>query len=127
MSEAAGIALLLADVDGTLVTQDKVLTKESQAAARELRAAGISLAITSGRPPKGMRMLVGPLALDTAVAGFNGGVYVNPKMKVLDERDLDPDVAQEALTIILDAGLDAWLYTGEDWLIRDPNAPHVAR
>jgi Cof subfamily protein (haloacid dehalogenase superfamily) len=104
-----------------------VLTKESQEAARELRAAGITLAVTSGRPPKGMRMLVEPLALDTVVAAFNGGVYVDPKMTVLDERDLEYAAAREALAIILDAGLDAWLYTGQDWLIRDPNAPHVAR
>jgi Cof subfamily protein (haloacid dehalogenase superfamily) len=127
VSGRADIALLLADVDGTLVTQDKVLTSGSQTAARELRAAGISLAITSGRPPKGMRMLIEPLALDTAVAGFNGGVYVDPKLTVLDQRNLDPDVAKEAVAVCLDAGLDAWLYTGEDWLIRDPEAPHVAR
>jgi HAD superfamily hydrolase (TIGR01484 family) len=126
MDDRPDIALLLADVDGTLVTQDKVLTAESQSAARELRAAGISLAITSGRPPKGMRMLIEPLALDTAVAGFNGGVYVDPKLTVLDQRDLDFEAAQEALRVVLDGGLDAWLYTGEDWLVRDPQAPHVA-
>ena len=72
-------------------------------------------------------MLIEPLALDTAVAGFNGGVYVDPKLKILDQRILDPDAAREALKVILDGGLDAWLYTGEDWLIRDPKAPHVAR
>ncbi|MBV8398620.1 MAG: HAD family phosphatase [Acetobacteraceae bacterium] len=127
MSGQARIALLLADVDGTLVTQDKVLTAESQAAARELRAADVSLAITSGRPPKGMRMLIEPLAIDTVIAGFNGGAYADPKLRVLDTCNLDPEVAHQALTIILDAGLDAWIYTGEDWLVRNPQAPHVAR
>ena len=48
------IRLLLADVDGTLVTQDKVLTAAAKAAARELLHAGIALAVTSGRPPRGM-------------------------------------------------------------------------
>ena len=42
------IRLLLADVDGTLVTQDKVLTKASREAARSLAEAGVLLAITSG-------------------------------------------------------------------------------
>lgn len=127
MSGDTRIALLLADVDGTLVTQDKVLTEASQAAAREMRAAGVSLAITSGRPPRGMRMLIEPLALDTMVAGFNGGVYTDPQLRVLDQRSLDVQVAKEALGIILKSGLDAWIYTGDDWLIRDPKAPHVAR
>ena len=90
VSDRPNIALLLADVDGTLVTQDKVLTPESRAAARELRAAGISLAITSGRPPKGMRMLIEPLALDTVVAGFNGGVFVDAELTILDQRSSIP-------------------------------------
>jgi hydroxymethylpyrimidine pyrophosphatase-like HAD family hydrolase len=72
------IALLLADVDGTLVTSEKVLTERAQKAVRALREKGIRFAITSGRPPKGMAMLIEPLAIDTPIAGFNGGAFVNP-------------------------------------------------
>ena len=57
MAEKRKISLVLADVDGTLVTEEKVLTERAQAAVRSLRAAGIRFAITSGRPPKGMAML----------------------------------------------------------------------
>ena len=46
------IQLLLTDVDGTLVTQDKVLTKRAIAAVEKLRQAGILFAVTSGRPPR---------------------------------------------------------------------------
>ena len=121
------IRLVIADVDGTLVTQEKVLTKEAIAAAQELRAAGIRLALTSGRPPRGMQMLIEPLRLESQIAGFNGGVYVNPDMSVIATHLLAPEVAKEAMRLILDKGLDAWLYTAEDWLVRDKNAPHVAR
>jgi Cof subfamily protein (haloacid dehalogenase superfamily) len=121
------IRLLLADVDGTLVTQDKVLTAATKAVARELRQAGIVLAITSGRPPRGMSMLVEPLALRGAIAGFNGGVIVNPDLSVIESHTLDPATAQQTLKLILDQGLDAWVYTEEEWLIRDKEAPHVAR
>ena len=31
------------------------------------------------------------------------------------------------MALILDQGLDAWVYTEDEWLIRDPDAPHVAR
>jgi Cof subfamily protein (haloacid dehalogenase superfamily) len=40
---------------------------------------------------------------------------------------LDEAVARETLQLILDQGLDAWLYTETEWLIRDAKAPHVAR
>src|SRR6476646_3994194 len=76
------IRVLLADVDGTLVTPQKELTEEALAAARELQAADITLSITSGRPPRGMAMLIEPLALTGPVAGFHGGVFVNPDLSV---------------------------------------------
>jgi len=75
---ARPIRLLLADVDGTLVTQDKVLTEQAVAAVDRLRDAGILFAVTSGRPPRGMEMLVEPLRLQTPIAAFNGGLIVNP-------------------------------------------------
>jgi Cof subfamily protein (haloacid dehalogenase superfamily) len=119
--------VLLADVDGTLVTQEKVLTQETLAAARELRAAGITLALTSGRPPRGMAMLIEPLEITGPIAGFNGGVFVNPDLSVLESHPLDPAVAREALDRILKSGLDGWVYTEDEWLIRNKDAPHVAR
>jgi Cof subfamily protein (haloacid dehalogenase superfamily) len=127
MSGRRDIRLLLADVDGTLVTQEKLLTEAAKAAVRELRLAGIALAITSGRPPRGMRMLIEPLAIDVAIAGFNGGVYVKPDLSVIESHTLNPPTATQAMKLILDQGLDVWVYTEDQWLIRDQAAPHVAR
>jgi Cof subfamily protein (haloacid dehalogenase superfamily) len=124
---AAKISLVLADVDGTLVTADKVLTPRARAAVKALHAAGIAFAITSGRPPRGMAMLIDPLALQTPIAGFNGGIFVEPDMTIMEEHVLAPDVARRALELILRNGLDVWVYSGRDWLVRDRNAPHVAR
>jgi Cof subfamily protein (haloacid dehalogenase superfamily) len=121
------IRLLLADVDGTLVTQDKILTDEAIAATRELREAGVAFAITSGRPPRGMSMLIEPLAMRCAIAGFNGGVFVNPDLSVIESHTLDPKAARQALDQILGQDLDAWVYTADEWLIRKQDAPHVAR
>ena len=69
--------LLLSDVDGTLVTKDKALTARSVEAVRALHEAGIHFAVTSGRPPRGMEMLVEPLALATPIAAFNGGLVAS--------------------------------------------------
>jgi Cof subfamily protein (haloacid dehalogenase superfamily) len=121
------ISLVLADVDGTLVTADKVLTARAGAAVKALHAAGIAFAITSGRPPRGMAMLIDPLTLRTPVAGFNGGIFVKPDMTIMEEHVLAADVARRALDIILHNRMDAWVYSGKDWLVRDRNAPHVGR
>src|SRR5580704_4624441 len=105
MSNNRNIKLLLADVDGTLVTQDKTLTEQAAAAAHQLREAGITLALTSGRPPRGMSMLIAPLKLEGAIAGFNGGVFVNPDLSVIESHLLDAAAAKETLQLILDQGL----------------------
>jgi Cof subfamily protein (haloacid dehalogenase superfamily) len=123
----AHIELVLADVDGTLVTKEKILTARALQAVRDLRDAGIKFAITSGRPPKGMAMLLAPLGIDTPIAGFNGGMWTNPDLSLIETRTLPRDVADETVKLMLDQGLDCWVYSGEDWLVRNREAPHVAR
>ena len=77
MAQRRKISLVLADVDGTLVNEQKVLTERAQKAVRALHTAGVRFAITSGRPPRGMAMLIEPLHLDTPIAAFNGGLFIN--------------------------------------------------
>lgn len=118
------IALLLADVDGTLVDQDKRLTARAVAAVQALRAKSIHFAVTSGRPPRGMAMLVEPLRLDGVIAGFNGGVFTHPDLSVIESNTLPEAAAKTTLQAILDHKLDAWVYMAEEWLLRDLDAPH---
>ena len=121
------ISLLIADVDGTLVTEDKILTERAKAAVAALRRRDIRFAITSGRPPRGMAMLIEPLQIDAPVAGFNGGVFTHPDLSVIETRALAPDVARQAIEIIERHGMDPWLYTGTGWLIHRKDGLHVAR
>ena len=123
----AKISLLLADVDGTLVTHDKILTDRAQQSVRRLREAGIRFAVTSGRPPKGMAMLIEPLRIETPIAGFKGGLFVRPDLSIIEERTLPADVAARTIELISGHGLDVWVYAGNDWLVRDPKRPHVDR
>ena len=121
------IRLLLSDVDGTLVRSNKSLSGRSVAAVRALHEAGIHFAITSGRPPRGMEMLVEPLDLRAPLAAFNGGLVVEPRMQVLEQRSVPDDVVRPVIDLLDARGLDVWVYRDGDWLVRDPDGPHVAR
>ena len=127
MAPTRKISLVLADVDGTLVTEDKVLTPRAQAAVRRLGDAGVQFAITSGRPPRGMAMLFDPLQLATPIAGFNGGLFVKRDLSIIEQKTLPADVAAKAIELIRGHDLDAWVYRGNDWLITKAKAPHVDR
>jgi Cof subfamily protein (haloacid dehalogenase superfamily) len=121
------ISFMLADVDGALVTNDKVVTPKARAAVADLRAAHLGFTITSGRPPRGMKMLIDDLKIDTVVAGFNGGVFVNPDLTVIQSRFISRVAAARALEVIGQHNLAGWLYTATDWYVPDPVGPHVAR
>jgi Cof subfamily protein (haloacid dehalogenase superfamily) len=121
------VRLVIADVDGTLVTQEKVLTARAIAAVKNLRNAGIAFSITSGRPPLGMKMLIEPLGLTTPLAAFNGGVFVHPDLSLITQSFVPTDTASRVIQAIDQHGLDCWVYTDHEWLVRDTNAPHVAR
>ncbi len=114
-------------MDGTLVTEDKVLTDEAVAAVQRLHDAGVLFAITSGRPPRGMEMLVEPLELETSIAAFNGGLVVDRAMETLEQHVLPEHVVQPVADLMGSFDLDVWLYRGADWYVRDPKGPHVDR
>src|ERR1700751_1575886 len=125
---AQPIRMVIADVDGTLVTQEKELTKQAVQAVLRLHEAGIQFSVTSGRPPRGMAMLIDPLQITQPLAAFNGGVLIKPDLKtVVDQKFLPAGVPEKVIEAIENHGLDVWLYTDTEWFVRDPNAPHVAR
>jgi len=123
----SSLRLLVSDVDGTLVTSAKALSEGTIDAVARLRDAGVALALTSGRPPRGLTALVSPLALSMPLAAFNGGLVVSPDLVTILERALPSDALAECRRVLEDAGLDVWVYRGHDWYVRDPSAAHVAR
>src|ERR1700728_5188937 len=114
MTGTDAIRLFLADVDGTLVTQDKVLTDRAVDAVRKLGEAGILFAVTSGRPPRGMSMLIEPLTLSTPIAAFNGGLIVDREMQTIQQRAVAEEVVEPVIELMASSGLDVWVYQGAD-------------
>ena len=121
------IRLLLSDVDGTLVRPDKSLSPRSIDAVRALHDEGILFAVTSGRPPRGMTMLVEPLSLQTPLAAFNGGLMIEADLNVLEEHVVPDHVVAPTIDLLESFDLSVWVYRGADWFIRDPEGPHVER
>ena len=119
------IRLVLSDVDGTLVTPDKALTKKTIAAVQRLKKEGILFAVTSGRPPRGLVMLFEPLDLTTPLAAFNGGLIVNREMETLKELTVRDEIVGPIIEILAANGLTVWVYQSTDWFVLDLNGPHV--
>lgn len=121
------ISAVVSDVDGTLVTADKVLTAGTKAVAAELHAREIIFTIVSSRPTRGLRMLLDTLKITVPICGFNGGVLAHPDLTIIAEHLLSPEVARRVVDMLEMHGMEVWVFAGEDWLARDPEGPYVGR
>ncbi|HKH03503.1 MAG TPA: Cof-type HAD-IIB family hydrolase [Bradyrhizobium sp.] len=119
------IALVVSDVDGTLLTKDKTLTDGAIAAVRRLHEAGIGFTITSSRPTIGMRFLIEPLAIRLPIGAFNGSSIVDPELNPIEQHLIPASAAERSLGVLNEFGVDIWLFTNQQWLTRDCDGEYV--
>jgi len=119
------IALVVSDVDGTLVTHDKRLTDGARRAVQRLHAASVGFTITSSRPPVGMRFLIEPLGITLPVGPFNGSSIVDPQLNPIEQHLIPAAAAQRSLDVLTEFGVDIWLFTNEQWIIRRDDGKYV--
>ncbi|MFZ2155914.1 MAG: HAD hydrolase family protein, partial [Bradyrhizobium sp.] len=119
------IALLVSDVDGTLLTKDKTLTDGAKNAVRRLGDAGIGFTLTSSRPTVGMRFLIEPLGITLPVGAFNGSAIVDPQLNPIEQHLIPAAAARACLDVLDEFGVDTWLFTNERWLTRNPDGEYV--
>lgn len=120
------ISAVVSDVDGTLVTEEKLLTEPTKAAVKALHARGIIFSIISSRPPRGLRMLIEALEIAVPFGGLNSGVIAAPDFSMIREHLLLRSVAQRTVNMLTAIGAQSWLFAGKDWMIRDADGPYVA-
>src|ERR1700730_13562727 len=119
------IALVVSDVDGTLVTKDKLLTEGARRAVQRLHDAGIGFTITSSPPPVGMRFLVAPLGITLPIGPFNGSSIVDPGLKPIEQHLIPTDAVRKSLDVLNQFGVDVWLFTNEQWVIKRDDGKYV--
>ena len=118
-------ALVVSDVDGTLVTKDKRLTERAKAAVQRLHQAGIGFTITSSRPTIGMRFLIEPLQITLPIGSFNGSCIVDPQLNPIEQHLIPAPATQRALDVLDEYGADIWLFTSDLWLTRNGSGEYV--
>ncbi|NYE22392.1 HAD family hydrolase [Pigmentiphaga litoralis] len=111
------IALLISDVDGTLVRPDKSLSEANVAAVGALGDAGVAFTLVSSRPPRGMAAVLKALHVTLPYAAFNGGVVLHADGSVAVTHRIPADAAREAVDVLTAHGVDAWVFADDLWLV----------
>jgi Cof subfamily protein (haloacid dehalogenase superfamily) len=76
--------LIALDMDGTLLREDKTISKETYRAIQRARAKGVKVVLTTGRPIDGVKRYLNELNLvndDDYVIAYNGSLIQNAKTK----------------------------------------------
>ncbi|WP_213769474.1 HAD family hydrolase [Bradyrhizobium sp. dw_78] len=119
------IALVVSDIDGTLLTKNKLLTEKAAAAARRLEDSGVGFTVTSSRPTIGMRFLIEPLRLTLPFGSFNGSSISDPQMNPIEQHLIPDSAVRRCLDLLNQFGVDIWLFTNDRWLTRNGNGAYV--
>jgi Cof subfamily protein (haloacid dehalogenase superfamily) len=119
------IALVVSDVDGTLLTKDKTLTEGTKRAVRRLEERGVGFTLTSSRPTIGMRFLIEPLGITLPIGAFNGSSIVDAQLNPIEQHLIPVAAAQRSIEVLNEYGVDIWLFTNEQWLARRGDGAYV--
>ena len=112
---ASPIALVISDIDGTLITSNHEVTDATKAAARRVQESGIALSLASSRPPRSIVPLADLLSLGGPFAAFNGALVVKREGDVLARSVLSVETIRRVKTIAGELSLSVWLYDELDW------------
>lgn len=123
----SSVRLVVADVDGTLLTPEKVLTPRARGVVQRIVQAGIAFTVTSGRPPLGMKALIADRQLRNPIAAFNGGLLARPDLSVIREHTIPSEAARAVIDLFTKSALDVWVYGDQGWFVKSRHGPHVDR
>jgi Cof subfamily protein (haloacid dehalogenase superfamily) len=121
------IRLLVSDVDGTLVRDDKSLPEANRDAILGLAAAGVPTTLISSRPPSGMLALAEALRLTGPLAAFNGGTLFDSDGTIRFAHRLGAADAAAMLQLIDRQGVTPWVYADGAWFVGGLDNPHLPR
>jgi Cof subfamily protein (haloacid dehalogenase superfamily) len=113
----SSIALVISDIDGTLITSNHELTEATRAKAQSLYDLGIYLSLASSRPPRSILPFAEALQLRSPFAAFNGALVTTRAGDVVARSVITPAIIRRVKAIADGFGLGVWLYDERDWWV----------
>lgn len=110
------IRVIVMDMDGTLLTSEKIVTEHTKEVLRKAKEKGYRIGIASGRPLIGIQRSIESLGIDDIiqfmVASNGAQMYDIEKEKEYGFYQLEPDVISEIIDLYSPFDLNAYVYQG---------------
>ena len=91
--------LLVTDLDGTLIPSGNSISAANIAAAQKAAAAGVTVAIATGRMYKASLPVARMLGLNAPIIAYNGAMIAETDGKILYSHSLEPDTVKPVVEI----------------------------
>ncbi|MCF0111336.1 MAG: HAD family phosphatase, partial [Erysipelotrichaceae bacterium] len=131
------IKLIMTDLDGTLLTDDKKVTERTREAIRKVKKQGVLFGIATGRAIEPVQILSKQWQIDDLIdvyIGYNGSQYYDVKEDYYESTDLLPGSCMEEIMDHLrknNADCEFMIYLSKDFLVYTsgvtPEVERVAR
>lgn len=123
--------LLVLDVDGTLLNDDKEITKRTRAALLKVQQMGVHLVLASGRPTHGVMPLAKELELNHYggyVLSYNGGqIFDVQNGTLLFEKRINPEMIPYLDKKAKKNGFDIFTYHKDTIVTDNPDNEHIRK
>ena len=121
--------LLVLDVDGTLLNNEKEISKRTLASLLKVQQMGIRIALASGRPTYGLMPLAKILELGNYggfIVSYNGCQIINAQNgEILFERRINPEMLPYLEKKAHKNGFAIFTYHDDTLLTDSPNNEHI--
>ena len=121
--------LLVLDVDGTLLNENKEITQRTQAALLKAQQMGVHVVLASGRPTAGLLPLAHALELNNYggfILSYNGGQIINVQTgELLFEKRIAPEMIPYLEQKAIKNNFAIFTYRKDTLITNDPHNHHV--
>ena len=130
MPPSRGVRLIAIDIDGTLLDSRGTLPEANRAAVRDALAAGIHVALVTGRSFHAARPVGEALSTEIPLIVSNGALIKRADGQTLDRSVLNPELVRDIIGLVRERrpgaalifdrpGADQYMYEGIDWQHRN--------
>lgn len=103
------IKAVVLDLDGTLLTSEKIISPRALSVLQELKRKEYEVIIATARPPRSVVTLLPEFLLSNYAVYYNGALVENPLTGYREHRPLTLDVVQSVLTEIDRVGVRSFV------------------
>jgi len=123
------IKIVFSDIDGTFLTNDHNVTKNTERAVKSLLEKNIPFVLVSARMPEAIYPITDKIGIKIPIISYSGGLVLTEKEEVLYDKTIEVEQLKNILAEIKKrwSNITINYYAGRRWFVRDVNDKRVQR